>query len=280
MKTIKLIIAGLVMTMGFSSCSSLFYDAKVDVLNSIQKGMSRQEVTKILGTPEYRRFDRDIEEWEYSRVLSGKSNISRTQIVVTFEGGRVVAMDSFSGEPRTLPVVPSEVVIDSPAPVYVRGMHPEDFRHFYEKVKSRPFKDVQIVHQGTYEYTEEDGTLTEFKDELTGQTYRSSFEAGSQSLNWVIGAYDFATKAELMGGKPLDTDKGWERGNAGEQRYKCIVAITNDDVAIIFPKANLVGRGASTDGAVGLSMSATPLKSSTTIASEYWFDVEGKSLKD
>ena len=77
MKTIRLIIAGLVMTMGFSSCSSLFYDAKVDVLNSIQKGMSRQEVTKILGTPEYRRFDRDIEEWEYSRVLSGKSNISR-----------------------------------------------------------------------------------------------------------------------------------------------------------------------------------------------------------
>ena len=144
MKTIRLIIAGLVMTMGFSSCSSLFYDAKVDVLNSIQKGMSRQEVTKILGTPEYRRFDRDIEEWEYSRVLSGKSNISRTQIVVTFEGGRVVAMDSFSGEPRTLPVVPSEVVIDSPAPVYVRGMHPEDFRHFYEKVKSRPFKDDQI----------------------------------------------------------------------------------------------------------------------------------------
>ncbi len=38
MKTIRLIIAGLVMTMGFSSCSSLFYDAKVDVLNSIQKG--------------------------------------------------------------------------------------------------------------------------------------------------------------------------------------------------------------------------------------------------
>ena len=131
------------MTMGFSSCSSLFYDAKADVMNSIQKGMSRQEVTKILGTPEYRRFDRDIEEWEYSRVLSGKCIISRTQIVVTFEGGRVVAMDSFSGEPRTLPVGPCEVVIDSPAPVYVWGMHPEDLRHYFEKVKSRPFKDDQ-----------------------------------------------------------------------------------------------------------------------------------------
>lgn len=133
MKTIRLIIAGLVMTMGFSSCSSLFYDAKVDVLNSIQKGMSRQEVTKILGTPEYRRFDRDIEEWEYSRVLSGKSNISRTQIVVTFEGGRVVAMDSFSGEPRTLPVVPSEVVIDSPARFMSGGCTPKTSGIFMKK---------------------------------------------------------------------------------------------------------------------------------------------------
>ncbi len=106
---------------------------KADVLNSIQKGMSRQEVTKILGTPEYRRFDRDIEEWESSRVLSGKSNISRTQIVVTFEGGRVVAMDSFSGEPRTLPVVPSEVVIDSPVPVYVRGCTPKTSGIFMKK---------------------------------------------------------------------------------------------------------------------------------------------------
>ena len=40
------------------------------------------------------------------------------------------------------------------------------------------FKEVPNVHQGTYEFTEEDGTTTEYKDELTGQTYRSSFESG------------------------------------------------------------------------------------------------------
>ena len=141
------------------------------------------------------------------------------------------------------------------------------------------FKEVPNVHQGTYEFTEEDGTTTEYKDELTGQTYRSSFEAGSVSLNWTIGAYDFNTMAELMGGKPLDDSKGWERGNSGEQRYKCVVAVSNDNVAIIFPKANVIGRGASTDGAVGLAISAIPLKVSTTIASEYQFDVEGKTLK-
>lgn len=141
------------------------------------------------------------------------------------------------------------------------------------------FKEVPNVHQGTYKFTEEDGTTTEYKDELTGQTYRSSFEAGSASLNWIIGAYDFETKAELMGGKSLDEGKGWERGNSGEQRYKCVVAISNDNVAIIFPKANIIGRGSSTDGAIGLSVSAVPLKVSTTIASEYQFDVEGKDLK-
>ena len=141
------------------------------------------------------------------------------------------------------------------------------------------FKEVQNVHQGTYEYSEEDGTLTEYKDELTGQTYRSTFEAGSQSVNFVIGAYDYETKKEMMGGQVLETDKGWSRGNAGEQRYKCFVFLTNDDQAIIFPKANLIGRGASTDGAVGLSITVTPLKVSTEIASEYWFDATGKNLK-
>lgn len=140
------------------------------------------------------------------------------------------------------------------------------------------FSEVPNVHQGTYEYTEEDGTITEYKDELSGQTYRSTFEPGSQSINWTIGAYDFQTKADFMGGSVLETDKGWARGNAGELRYKCVVAVTDDDVAIIFPKANVIGRGASTDGAVGISITATPLKVSTSIASEYWFDVSGKTL--
>lgn len=73
--------------------------------------------------------------------------------------------------------------------------------------------------------------------------------------------------------------KAGKEETQGEQRYKCVVAVSNDNVAIIFPKANVIGRGASTDGAVGLAISAIPLKVSTTIASEYQFDVEGKTLK-
>ena len=41
----------------------------VNRLMKVQEGMSRQEISKIFGTPEYRRFDRGMEEWEY-RSLS------------------------------------------------------------------------------------------------------------------------------------------------------------------------------------------------------------------
>lgn len=128
MKSIRLIIAGLVMTMGFTGCSSLFYDAKADVLNSIQKGMSKQEVTRILGTPKYRRFDRNIEEWEFVKELHNRGSSAITHIVVNFEDDKVVAMDSFSDPYHPTPVISGGVVIDTPAPVCIKGMHPEDFK--------------------------------------------------------------------------------------------------------------------------------------------------------
>ena len=46
MKTIRVIIAGLAMTMGLTGCSSLFYNTKGEVLNQIQDGMSMKEVTQ------------------------------------------------------------------------------------------------------------------------------------------------------------------------------------------------------------------------------------------
>ena len=70
------------MTMGFSSCSSLFYDAKVDVFEQYQR-MSRQESQDVQGSMSPLRA-RIYREWEYSKLLSGKSNISRTQIVIDF----------------------------------------------------------------------------------------------------------------------------------------------------------------------------------------------------
>ena len=49
------------------SCST-YYVSNKQVME-VQQGMSRQNVEKILGKPDYRRFDGDGEEWEYHGFL-------------------------------------------------------------------------------------------------------------------------------------------------------------------------------------------------------------------
>lgn len=136
---------------------------------------------------------------------------------------------------------------------------------------------IDNSHQGTFQYEETEPTVNQYKNDLTGQVYRSDMEAGDVTMRFTIGQYDFKTKADLQGG--TGTDDSWSRGKAS-QRYKCMYAVTEDNVLIIFPKANLIGTGASTDNAVGLAMQAIPQEISSEIASEYWFDVEGLELPD
>ena len=50
------------------SCST-YYVSNKQVME-VQQGMSRQNVEKILGKPDYRRFDGGGEEWEYHRISS------------------------------------------------------------------------------------------------------------------------------------------------------------------------------------------------------------------
>ena len=50
------------------SCST-YYISNKQVME-VQQGMSRQNVEKILGKPDYRRFDGGGEEWEYHRISS------------------------------------------------------------------------------------------------------------------------------------------------------------------------------------------------------------------
>ena len=62
----------------------------VNRLMKVQEGMSRQEISKIFGTPEYRRFDRGMEEC--LSLISGEYKV----VVITFEDGRVSGMDTFT----------------------------------------------------------------------------------------------------------------------------------------------------------------------------------------
>lgn len=145
MDIIRRTIIWLALAIGLTSCSGLFYDLKSDVLHNIQKGMSKQEVSKLLGEPQFRRFDRDLDEWEYSKYISGNGY---TTIILSFENGKVVAMDSFAScDNHPVPsvtVAPSEVVVSPPHTIYRKGMPEVEFQRFYDKVKSRPFKDDQF----------------------------------------------------------------------------------------------------------------------------------------
>lgn len=136
---------------------------------------------------------------------------------------------------------------------------------------------IENSHGGTFQYEETEPTVNQYKNELTGQVYRSDMEPGDVTMSFTIGQYDFTTKADLQGG--VGTDESWSRGKAS-QLYKAFYAVTEDNVMIVFPKANIIGTGTSTDNAVGIAMQAIPQEISSEISSEYWFDVEDLELPD
>ena len=134
-------------------------------------------------------------------------------------------------------------------------------------------------HQGTFQYEETEPTVNKFKNDLTGQVYRSDMEPGDVSMRFSVGQYDMTTKAALQGGAVGDEGDSWSRGKAA-QRYKCMYALTEDDVCIVFPKANIIGTGSSVDNAIAIAMQAIPQEVSGTVASEYWFDAKALSLQE
>lgn len=146
MKAIKQTLALLALALGLSSCAALMGTSK-DVLMSVQKGMTQEEVYSKLGQPDYRRFDRTSEEWEYVKPISG--NAGNTVITIGFVDGRVVTMDSFQNNPAPpVALYPTVEVgggaISRPNIIVGRGMDEADFQAFYNKVKSKPFKDDRL----------------------------------------------------------------------------------------------------------------------------------------
>lgn len=137
--------------------------------------------------------------------------------------------------------------------------------------------EITNVHQDTWELAEDDATQETYKNQLTKAVYRTgSKEMGDITVNFTVGQYDYATKAALLGGsviKESNTDVGWARGRGAIQLTKSLIAITEDNVAVVFPKVEFISSEAATDGAIGIKMSAKVMEPEQTyISSEYWFD--------
>ncbi|MCI1648569.1 MAG: DUF4476 domain-containing protein [Bacteroides sp.] len=145
MKALKEITSLLLLFVLISGCASLLYPKK-DLLMGIHKGMSQQEVQQNLGKPDYRRFNGDLEEWEYRKGIWG--NEGNTIIVIGFIDGRVVRMDSFSDDTPSVVATPAPTsVVEIPnhsrrrSLFFLKKMDDDTFDAFYNKVKNKPFKD-------------------------------------------------------------------------------------------------------------------------------------------
>ena len=139
------------------------------------------------------------------------------------------------------------------------------------------FHEIENVHQDTWTYEEAEASVTSYKNQITGNTYREDREAGDVAINFTIGLYQYQEKKDLQGGDLVTGSGsevvGWKRGSGAQDIKKALVAKTKDDVWIVLPKASIGARGADTDGAIGLAVAGTMMESDVSgVAPEYWFD--------
>lgn len=137
----KFAITGLLLH-GLSACSLGTYFQSKQVLNKIHSGMTDEEVCALIGKPDFRRFNQDIEEWEYRKWISGNNTV----ILVNFENGRVISMDSFNApqppQPPVTPAPPAAIPEQHPSqPNRLHRMSDAKFQSFYNKISKELFSD-------------------------------------------------------------------------------------------------------------------------------------------
>lgn len=169
-----------------SSCFTSY--VSTNRLLKVQEGMSQQEVVEILGEPDYRRFDGDMEEWEFEREKGTPVLDSNPMtIIVHFVGKKVVSMDTFSSYHRptpphpvvvTPPVPPVEVIPEQEPVREIRVMTDSEFDDFISKLK----------------FT----VLTEDQKKLIGQMLQKHDVTSDQSVRIVKEIFMSDDKMEMM----------------------------------------------------------------------------------
>lgn len=89
MKKIRLACLTLLMAGMLSSCG-IIQAIKGDPMMKVQSGMSKEQVTKLLGKPAIRSFEGKTEQWEYTDKKTGRI------MVIGFVDNVVSKMDSYT----------------------------------------------------------------------------------------------------------------------------------------------------------------------------------------
>lgn len=143
--------------------------------------------------------------------------------------------------------------------------------------------EIKNIHQDAWGYTQDDPTVTDYINELTGKPYyRDAETQGNKTINFTMGEYDYATKAALQGGSTISEGSpakvvGWKAPDNAVLINKCIIALTKTGTYIIFTNAAIVGKGDQQQKAIGLGVTAVAMENTNgtaqaPISDEYWFD--------
>lgn len=147
MRRLKQTLLALAICALVSSCGGL---TTTSTVMQIQKGMSQEEVTHLLGKPDYRRFDQGSEQWEYHKTNMTIGANTNMTIIIDFINNQVTNMDSFDDTVPAAPIATETVIVEPVGhPDFHnrpgrRSMNPKDFENLYNKVKQKPFKDDQM----------------------------------------------------------------------------------------------------------------------------------------
>jgi len=141
------------------------------------------------------------------------------------------------------------------------GLQPAELKAFLADADT---KKVPNVHQDTWNYDEAEDTSNFYTDQLTGEVYRGGTTAkGAKVFSFAIGKFDFPVVAAFKGGTG-SADK-YMAPQIKQDIYKTVVALTDDGVYIVFPKAFIQARDSTTDNAAAILVTATAMVPDTAI---------------
>lgn len=151
-------------------------------------------------------------------------------------------------------------------------------------LKATTTTEVLNSHDGTWGYSQDDPSVTEYKNELNGQVYyRDKTDEGAKTITFSMGVYSWKNKKDLQGGVMLDekgaetTDAeqavGWASSQDLSNVNKALIAQTKTGNYIVFSNGAIVAKGDQQDKNIALGISAVAMESETDgVKGEYMYD--------
>lgn len=140
--------------------------------------------------------------------------------------------------------------------------------------------EVKNSHQDTWSYTQDDPSVTDYINELTGKPYyRDMTDSGNKTITFTLGVYSFEDRVALMGGTIVGENEGWASPETPELIYKGVVGQTKTGNYIVFTNAGIVAKTNTVEKNLGLGVTAIAMDNETEgVSDEYLFD--GEKIKN